>query len=77
MTSVSSSRPRCFEVLARGRRDGLVGVLALDFELGVEIAVLVPAAVHELDEAGAAFEQAAGDQAVVGEGAFAHARRGP
>ena len=42
------------------------GVLALLFELCVEVAVLVPAGMHELHKSDAAFEQAAGDQAVVG-----------
>ena len=34
---------------------GLVGVLATDFHIFVQVAVVIPAAVVELDEAGAFF----------------------
>ena len=58
----------------RGRRG--VGVPALLRELREEIAVLVPAGVHELHEPHAALEQPPGDQAVVGERAL-HCTSGP
>jgi hypothetical protein len=38
----------------------------LPFELRVEVVVLIPTAVHELDEASAALDEAAGDQAMTG-----------
>ncbi len=44
--------------------------LALDLELRGQIAVLVPAGVHELHEAHAALGEPAGHQAVVGEAAL-------
>ena len=53
------------------RGGGAVGVGALDFELGVEVAVLIPTGVHELDEFHTALGESAGHQAVVGEGALA------
>src|SRR5262249_7656737 len=48
----------------RGRR--LVRVATLDFQLRAQVAVLVPAGVHELDEAHAALQQPAGQEAVAG-----------
>ena len=48
---------------------------ALLFELREQVAVLVPAGVHELHEPHAPLEQPAGDQAVVGERALAAGRR--
>ena len=44
-----------FEVLDEGG-GRLIGVSTLERELGVEIGVLVPAAVHELDKPNAAFD---------------------
>ena len=44
---------------------------------GRQVAVLVPAGVHELDEAHAALDQAAGHQAVVGEACPARCTSGP
>ena len=44
--------------------------MALLFQLGEEIAVLVPATVHELDKTDAPFQQSPGDQAIVGVAAF-------
>ena len=38
----------------------LIGVRALFFELGGEVVVLVPPGVHELDKAGATFDESAG-----------------
>ncbi len=49
---------------------GSVCVAALLFQLGEEVAVLVPAGVHELHEPSASFEKAACDQGVVRERAF-------
>ena len=77
MTRVSSSRPRCFKsltnvVMARsaslhflGRPPG-----ADDVVVSAD-AVMVPGAVIKLHEAGAAFDQAAGEKTIVGEGNFA------
>ena len=75
-TSVSSSRPRCFRsVHQRGGR--LVGVAGTGRVRSLrQVAVLVPAAVEELDEAHAALGQPAGQQAVGGEGAGLARRRG-
>ena len=52
------------------RRRRAFGVVALLLELREQVAVLVPAGVHQLHEADAALQQPAGDQAVVGEGAL-------
>ena len=75
MTSVSSSKPALLQVLDQRRR-GLVGVAALDVELGGQVAVLVPAGVHDLHEPHAALDQPAGHQAVVGERALLAGPRG-
>ena len=62
-------QPALLEVLDEGRA-GLVGVEALLGELaGEEIAVLIPAGMHQLREAYTALGEAAGDEAVIGEGA--------
>src|SRR6516165_3403454 len=53
------------EVLDQGGR-GLIDVLALAADLPGQVAVLVPAAVHELNEADAALDHAAGQEAVAG-----------
>ena len=53
--------------VAHQRRRRTFRVLALLLELGEEVAVLVPAGVHQLHEPDAPFEQPAGDQAVVRE----------
>tara|TARA_Y100001934_G_C11930889_1_gene575673 strand:- start:18 stop:329 length:312 start_codon:yes stop_codon:yes gene_type:complete len=50
---------------------GLVHVFALLANLGGEGAVLVPTPVKELDVGDPAFGEAAGDETIVGEGAFA------
>src|SRR5437762_470737 len=57
--------PALFQVLHQ-RGAGRIGVFTLDFELAVEIAVLVPAGVHQLDEAHAAFGKTSRHEAVVG-----------
>ena len=54
-----------------------VGVDALLFELGEKVAVLVPSGMHELNEAGPAFQKAAGGQAIVGEGSAFAGTSGP
>ena len=59
----------------RGRRGWSVS-LALDLELRGQVAVLVPAGVHELHEAHAALDQPPGHQAVVGERCPAASRPG-
>ena len=74
MTSVSSSRPRCFRSLTSAAH-GLVGVAAVLLQVVDQVAVLVPGFVEELDEAHAALDQAAGQQAVVGEATACPARR--
>ena len=48
---------------------GLVGLLALAGDVFGEVAVLVPSAVQDLDDADAAFDHAAGEQGAVSEGA--------
>ena len=48
----------------------LIGVAALEFELGGKVAMLIPARVHELDEAYSALDEATSEEAVVGVGAF-------
>jgi hypothetical protein len=58
--------PRCFEI-GDQRGAGLIGVLALLGEDPWEIAVLIPAAVEELDEAHATFGEAAGKDAIGGD----------
>ena len=57
-----------FQVLDEGG-GGLVDVLALAADLRRQAAVLVPAAVHELDEPHAALDHPPGEQAVAGEAA--------
>ena len=57
-----------FEIGDQGGRC-LIGGAALVVELGGEGAVLIPAGVHELDKAGAAFDEATGEEAVSGVGA--------
>ena len=67
MTSVSSSRPRCFRSRISAA-DGLVGVAGESTgSFFGKAAVMVPAAVIELDEAHVALGEAAGEQAVGGE----------
>ena len=58
--------PALLEVEDQRRRRPL-GVTALLLELREEVAVLIPAGVHELHEPGASFEESACDQAVGGE----------
>ena len=70
ITSVSSSSPRCFRSFTSAAH-GCVGVLALDLELRVEVAVLVPAGVHSCTKRTPRSDQPAGHQAVVGEAALA------
>ena len=70
MTSVSSKQAALLQVLDE-RGAGLIGVLAVDFDVVNKIFVLIPGFVIELDEADAAFHHAAGEKAVVGEGRFA------
>ena len=74
-TSVSSSRPRAFQV-AQQRGGGLIEDRAVDVVLRLERLVAVPVAdafahrvgaVEQLHEAHAAFEQPPGEQAVAGE----------
>ena len=50
---------------------GLIRVAALQFQLRAQVAVLIPAGVHQLHEAHAALDQAARQQAVAGERAVA------
>jgi hypothetical protein len=50
---------------------GAVGVGAVAFEVAGEVAVLIPGLVEDLDEADIAFDEAAGEEAGVGEGGFA------
>src|SRR5262245_19726849 len=57
-----------FEVLDEGRAR-LIDVAALAANLLRQVAVLIPAAVHELHEADAAFNHAPGEQAITGESA--------
>src|SRR5438093_11493426 len=59
-----------FEVLDE-RGAGLVGEAGLDIKATVDFAMMVPAFVEELDETHAAFDEAAGEQAVHREGRFA------
>ena len=66
MTSVSSSRPRCLRSLTSAAQAWSV-LPQLSFRPCVEVAVLVPGLVEELHEADAALDEAAGEQAVVGE----------
>ena len=62
------------EVLNQGGR-AAVGVVALVPEGGGQVAVLVPAAMQDLDDAHASFDQPARQQGAVGEGArLAHRR---
>ena len=70
MTSVLSSRPRCFRSLTRAAQ-GLIGVAAVLLQVLHQVAVLVPGLVEELDEAHAVLDQPPGQQAVVGERRFA------
>ena len=65
MTSVSSSRPRCFRSLTRAADGWSVSWHWLRICVG-QVAVLVPAHVIKLDEPHAALGQAAGQQAVGG-----------
>ena len=58
------------QVADERRRRG-VDIFALNLELGVQIAVLVPAGVHHLNKAHAAFGEAAGHEAIVGVTALA------
>ena len=69
MTSVSSSRPRCFRSLTSAADGWSVSRHWILSCVG-QVAVLVPAGVHELDEPHAALGQPAGHQAVVGERAL-------
>lgn len=59
--------PSLFEILneSGGR---LVGVAALVVEFGGERIVLVPTGMHQLDVAGAAFQETSGEKAVAGKG---------
>ena len=66
MTSVSSSRPRCFRSLTSAAMAWSVSLQHF-FEVLDQVAVLVPGLVEELHEAHAALDQPAGQQAVVGE----------
>ena len=75
-TSVSSSMPRCFEV-AQQRGGRPVGLRRLAPNPALDVGVVVPAGVVDLDESDAAFGQATGQQAVVGEGRLAVAGLGP
>ena len=59
-----------FQVLDQSSR-GLVGIEALFFQLGGQVAVLVPAGMHQLYESGAAFDEATGEKAVAGIGSAA------
>jgi hypothetical protein len=61
------------EILDEGGA-GLVDVEAVLLQIGGQVAVLVPRLVEELDEADPALDQAAAEQAVVGEGALARLR---
>ena len=74
MTSVSSSMPRCFRSLISAAV-GLVDLLGLERDVVLDVAVVVPVAVVELDEAHAALGQPAGQQAVRGERAVARLAR--
>lgn len=58
-----------FEVVNEGS-GWLFGITALFSELRMEVSVLIPAGMHELNEANATFEESSGDKAVIGEGAF-------
>jgi hypothetical protein len=60
-------QPALFEVPDQ-RGGGLVGLTALGCDAFGEVAVLIPALVVELDELDAAFGEAAGQEAVAGEG---------
>ncbi len=73
-TRVSSSSPRRFRSVDQGRR-GPVGLAALVLEAAGDVGVVVPALVIEVDEPDPALDQAAGEQAVVGERRLA--RLGP
>ena len=67
ITSVASSNPRCFRSFnQRGRR--LIGDVAILLQIAFEIGVMVPTGVHQHHETNAAFDHAAGQQAVGGEG---------
>src|SRR5205823_2965041 len=57
-----------FEVFDQ-RGDGLVGHAGIEAELGVQIGVMVPTRMNYIDESYAAFYEAAGEEAVGGEGA--------
>jgi hypothetical protein len=55
------------EILNQGTSGGISGE-ALLFQLCKKIAVLVPTGMHQLNEAGPSFKEAAGGQAVTGKG---------
>ena len=69
MTSVSSSRPRCFEIVNQGGA-GLVGVRRVLLHACRQVAVLVPGFVEELHETDAPLDQPPRQQAVAGIAGF-------
>jgi hypothetical protein len=64
---VSVEHAALFEVLDE-RGDGLIGHAGVVAEFVVEIAVMIPARVHDADKAHAALHEATCEQAVGGEG---------
>lgn len=64
-------QPALLEILHE-RGGGGIRILTLNLELGVQIAMLVPAGMHELDEPHATLGHPARHQAVVGEAALPH-----
>ena len=74
MTSVSFSRPRCF----RSAADPAIGLSMARAAVGerfLQVAVMVPAAERDLDEAHARFDEPAGQQALPAEAAGPPPRR--